>query len=77
MPLTANSAFRLFFRGAGKTLLLVAGLAFFFGGRAIHEFFGVNRAVAEVEGMAIAVLSGALGIGANALAENFFDYENQ
>ena len=38
-----------------------AGLAFVFGGGIIHAIRGTERILAEIEGMAIALLSGGLG----------------
>ncbi len=42
-------------------LFAIAGLVFFWGGRAISEFGKVGRLLAELEGLAIAVACGALG----------------
>jgi hypothetical protein len=39
----------------------IAGLAFWFGGKVIHAFTRADRALAEIEGMAIAVLSAMVG----------------
>ena len=41
-----------FLRGLSSILLVICGLSFFFGGRAIHEFGRVDRTLAEVIGIA-------------------------
>ena len=55
--------------GGVSWLLIVAGaLSFFVGGRALHEFGGIDRFTAELEGLAAAVVLGALGAGLRAAA---------
>ena len=44
-----------------------AGLAFWFGGRAIHAMAGTERLLAEIEGLALAGVCPAMG----ALSKNF------
>jgi hypothetical protein len=43
-------------RGISWLLLTLGGLVFFFGGRALHEFWGVDRMTAEAEGIVAAIL---------------------
>ena len=43
-----------FLRGLSSFLALIAGLSFFFGGRAIHEFGKVDRSLAEILGIGVA-----------------------
>jgi hypothetical protein len=50
---------------------VVAGLAFWVGGRAIHEFSNTGRLLAEIEGIVLAVVSGGLGVVAKAAGEHF------
>jgi hypothetical protein len=47
----------------------MAGLAFWFGGRAISEFSKTERMLAEMEGIALAVSLGGLGAIAKAVAD--------
>jgi hypothetical protein len=49
--------------------LVMAGLAFWFGGRAISEFSKTERMLAEMEGIALAVSLGGLGAIAKAVAD--------
>ena len=45
---------------ASIAMFTIAGLSFLLGGRAISEIEGVDRLVAEVEGIGIAVVCGVL-----------------
>lgn len=56
--------------GLGWILLVIAGLSFFVGGRAISEFGKVERILAEVLGIAIAIACAALGVLAKAAGEH-------
>ena len=56
--------------GLGWILLMIAGFSFFVGGRAISEFGKVERILAEVLGIAIAIASAALGVLAKAAGEH-------
>jgi len=49
---------------------MIAGLAFWAGGRAISGFGKTDRILAEMEGMALAVVTGALGFAAKTAADN-------
>jgi len=49
--------------------LVMAGLAFWFGGRAISEFSKTERMLAEMEGIALAVSLGGLGAIAKVVAD--------
>jgi hypothetical protein len=42
-------------RGVAWLLFVIAGLAFWFGGRAISEFAKTERILAEMEGIALTV----------------------
>jgi hypothetical protein len=44
-----------------KLMFGLAALLFFFGGRAIHEFWGVERLLAEIFGIGLAVICGLAG----------------
>jgi hypothetical protein len=66
-----NRILEIVLRGLTKALLGLAGLLFFWGGRAIHEFLHVERIVAEFEGMGLCVLSGLVAVYANKAADSF------
>lgn len=51
-------------RGIAWLFFVTAGLAFLFGGGLIHAVRGTDRILAEIEGMALAFLSGGLGLTA-------------
>ena len=56
-------------RAASVVLFVAAGFAFLWGGRALAEFEGVNRMLAEVEGIVVALACGILGGLAKAAAK--------
>jgi hypothetical protein len=43
-------------------LFVIAAGAFWIGGRAIHEFAGVDRTTAELAGISLAAVCGGLGV---------------
>ena len=49
-------------------LIGTGGISFWVGGRALHEFAGIGRAIAEVEGLTAAAVLIALGAGLRAAA---------
>lgn len=51
----------------------VAGCAFWFGGRAMHEFANTERVLAEMEGIGMAILFGGVGAIAKSFADRFDD----
>ena len=53
---------RSLLRGMAWFFFATAGLAFLFGGGLIHAVLGTDRILAEIEGMALALLSGVLGL---------------
>ena len=57
-------------------MLVVAGLAFWVGGRAISEFAKTDRILAEMEGITLAVVVGALGFAARTAADNLAEGED-
>jgi hypothetical protein len=61
-------AMKLAISGISWVLIAVGGMSFFFGGRALHEFAGIDRLLAEVEGLAAAAALIALGAGLRVLA---------
>jgi hypothetical protein len=63
-----NSAFKLTVGGISGVLAAAGGILFFIGGRALHEFAGVDRVIAEIEGLAAAAVLIALGVGLRAAA---------
>ena len=54
-----------FLRGLSQFVMCSAGLCFLLGGRALHEFLGTDRLLAEFRGMAFAglFLAGGWAIG--------------
>ena len=48
----------------------LAGLAFWFGGGVIHAVAGTDRTLAEIEGIALAALSGILAITAKGIEDH-------
>jgi len=58
-----NSAMKLAVIGISWVLIAVGGMLFFIGGRALHELAGVDRLIAEIEGLAAAVVLVGLGAG--------------
>lgn len=58
-------------RGVAWLLFAMAGLSFWFGGRAISEFAKTERILAEIEGIGLAALCGGLGALAKTAAERF------
>jgi hypothetical protein len=50
----ARTTLKHFLQALSKLLFLVGGCLFLFGGRAIHEFWNVERVLAEVLGLALA-----------------------
>jgi hypothetical protein len=51
-PHAIRSTLKHFLQGVSSTLFVIAGIAFFFGGRAIHEFGAIDRTLAEIIGSA-------------------------
>jgi hypothetical protein len=49
-------------KGLVPVLLAIAGLLFLYGGRAIHEFWGVDRLFAEIIGLSLSVGFGIVGL---------------
>jgi hypothetical protein len=54
--------------GVAWFFFVVAGIALWVGGRAIHEFANTERVLAEMEGVGIAVLFGGFGSIAKSFA---------
>ena len=65
-----GSVMKLLLRGVSQTLIVVAALSFFFGGRAISEFTRMNRVGAEVIGIGSAVVLAILAFVAKSAAGN-------
>jgi NADH:ubiquinone oxidoreductase subunit 2 (subunit N) len=57
-----RSTLKHFLQGASSVLIVIAGISFFFGGRAIHEFGAVDRSLAEIVGIGLAFLCLILGV---------------
>jgi hypothetical protein len=72
---SAKSVLKVFLQGVAWLLFAVAGLAFWVGGRAIHEFTKKDRTLAEMEGIALSVVCAGLGAFAQSAAEDIADAE--
>ena len=59
---TIRSTLKRPLQGVSSVLFAFAGLSFLFGGRAIHEFGGLDRTLAEVSGVGLAFLCLSLGV---------------
>jgi hypothetical protein len=68
MVFSENKFMKQMVSGLSWVLIAGGGMSFWVGGRALHEFAGINRAIAEVEGLASAVVLIALGAGLRASA---------
>jgi len=69
MSAATRTVLKSLLRGVSWLLLVIAGLAFWVGGRAISEFAKTDRLLGEMLGLATAVVTGALGF----LAKNAAD----
>ena len=63
-------------RGVAQHLFVIAALSFFVGGRAIGTFTKTERVLAAMEGIALAVVRGALGALAKSAGDNLDDGED-
>lgn len=68
MVLFENRVIKPIVNGLSWVLIGIGGISFWVGGRALHEFAGVDRLIAEVEGLTGAVVLIALGAGLRAAA---------
>jgi len=68
---------KAFLHGLSWLFLGVAGMAFWAGGRAIHEFGKVDRLLAELIGLSIAVVMGAIGFVLKRTADGINTAEEQ
>jgi hypothetical protein len=68
MPDTKQSALKSLLNGVAWFFFVVAGIAFWVGGRAIHEFANTERVLAEIEGIGIAALFGGFGATAKSFS---------
>jgi hypothetical protein len=57
-----RSTLKRFLQGVSPLLFALGGLSFLFGGRAIHEFEGIDRTLAEIIGLGLAFLGLILGM---------------
>src|SRR3974390_2676119 len=63
-----NVAVKQTISGVSRVLIAGGGMSFLIGGRALHEFAGVERLLAEAEGLGAAVVLISLGAGLRAAA---------
>jgi len=66
-----KATLKFLLRGVAWLLLVAAGIAFWIGGRAIHEFANTERVLAEMEGIGLAVLLGGLGAVLKSFVDRF------
>ncbi len=77
MSTFAKSLLKNLLQAMAWLLFVVAGLALWVGGRAINEFTGTERLLAEVEGIGLAAMCGVLGAFAKAAGKDLADAENR
>jgi hypothetical protein len=75
MSSATKSALRSLLQGLAWLLFVIAGLAFWVGGRAINEFAKTERILAEIEGISLAVLCAGLGVVVKAASERLAEAE--
>lgn len=74
--MTARNPMKSLARGAATLMFGIAGLSFLWGGRALHEFWGVDRTLGELEGIGLAALCGIFGFAAKTAGESDDDQED-
>ena len=72
-----RNGFRAILTGLSRTLWILGGVSFFFGGRALAEFAHTDRLTGEFIGIAAAVLLLALGGWLNSIAEDLEIFQSQ
>ena len=60
-----RTAYKSFLKCVSGILAVIAGLSFFWGGHAISDFFKIDRIFAEILGLGIAVICGAISFAVN------------
>jgi hypothetical protein len=76
MHVSTRSTIKSLLRGVSWLLFVSAGLAFWWGGRAISESAKTERMLAEMEGITLAPVCAGLGALAKAAADHLDDGEN-
>jgi hypothetical protein len=66
---STSSTFKAFLRGVSGLLFGIAGISFFFGGRALSEFANTSRVFGEMAGIFVAIVCGGLGAWAKSAGE--------
>jgi p-aminobenzoyl-glutamate transporter AbgT len=77
MTSSTKSALAFLLRGISWFLFVIAGLAFWVGGRAMHEFAKMDRVLAEMVGIGLAAVCGVLGAVVKSAGENFTESEEE
>jgi uncharacterized membrane protein YqjE len=75
MNTSANSGLRLLLLRVARLLFVAAGLTFLYCGRVIYAIAGTARMKAEMEGIGVAIVFGALGAWAKSSADELKDSE--
>jgi hypothetical protein len=75
MTASRNAKLALLLRGLASLFAVLAGLAFWVGGRAINEFAKTERVLAEIEGIALAALFFGFGVIAQIAADRVVEGE--
>ena len=65
-----------FLQGLAWVFFAIGGLAFWVGGRALDEFAKTDRMLAEMEGIDIAVVCGALGALTKVVGDRLAEAQN-
>jgi hypothetical protein len=74
---STKSSWKAFLRGISGLLFGIAGIAFFFGGRAIREFTKTDLVLSEMAGIFIAIVCGGLGALAKSAGEEDVNEEEE
>ena len=70
MTSVTRPVLKAFLRAGSWLLLGIAGIAFWVGGRAIHEFAQIDRILAEGLGLFVALVTGMIGYVLKTIADD-------
>ena len=77
MKPSTRTALKSLFEGLAWLFFIIAGLAFWFGGRVISAFGTTDRILAEVEGIVLTLLFVGLGVVAKAAEDRLEEGETK